>query len=196
MFDAQENRNWQILALTATQLVSDTIALFLHQQSKLVAEEDRKDHLPRIEVTNEAIRALVAYCKLFASLKLQQEEDFDEITIVDMMTDQVQFTWANQIYPSLSILGRSHFDYCAKFLESALMNDHKKTKKDDLDIFVQEIYFCRYLVIAPIDMKMADRVLSLLEKFLQLLQSEATNDEFKLGLLASLKYMVENLCFY
>ena len=63
------------------------ISLFLTQQSKLVAEEDKKDHLPRIEVKNEVLRALVAYCKLFASLKLQQEEDFDEITIVDMMTD-------------------------------------------------------------------------------------------------------------
>ena len=76
------------------------------------------------------------------------------------------------------------------------MNDHKKFKQDELDIFVQEIYFCRYLVIAPIDIKMADKVLSLLEKFLQLLQSESTNDEFKQGLLASLKYLVENLCFH
>ena len=43
---------------------------------------------------------------------------------------------------------------------------------------------------------MADKVLSLLEKLLQLLNSDNTNDDFKLGLLASLKYVVENLCFY
>ena len=43
---------------------------------------------------------------------------------------------------------------------------------------------------------MADKVLSLLEKFLQLLTTDNTNEDFKLGLLASLKYVVENLCFY
>lgn len=43
---------------------------------------------------------------------------------------------------------------------------------------------------------MADKVLGLLEKFIQMLASEHCSDDFKLGLLATLKYLVENLCFY
>ena len=43
---------------------------------------------------------------------------------------------------------------------------------------------------------MADKVLVLLEKFIQMLGSEHCSDDFKLGLLATLKYLVENLCFY
>jgi hypothetical protein len=108
----------------------------------------------------------------------------------------VQFTWSNKIYQSLSTLSRNHFDQCLKFLQLALQNDHRKCSKDETDTFIKEIYFCRYLVIAPTDIKMADKVLSLLEKFLQLLTTDNTNEDFKLGLLASLKYVVENLCFY
>lgn len=63
----------------------------------------------------------------------------------------------------------------------------------------QEIFFCRYLNIVPTDIKMGDKVLNLLEKFLHVLNSKASNnaeEEFKHGMLATLKYLIENLCFY
>jgi len=65
-----------------------------------------------------------------------------------------------------------------------------------LDIAMQEIYFCRYLSIAPTDFDMGAKVLELLEAFQQLLNSKNTNDELKLSLLATLKYLVGTLCFY
>ena len=43
---------------------------------------------------------------------------------------------------------------------------------------------------------MADKVLGLLEKFIQMLGADSCSDDFKLGLLATLKYLLENLCFY
>lgn len=43
---------------------------------------------------------------------------------------------------------------------------------------------------------MADKVLGLLEKFISMLGSDHANDDFKLGLLATLKYLLESLCFY
>lgn len=52
------------------------------------------------------------------------------------------------------------------------------------------------MVITPENVNMADKVLGLLEKFIQMLGSEHCNDDFKLGLLATLKYLLENLCFY
>jgi len=64
------------------------------------------------------------------------------------------------------------------------------------EVFIQEIYFARYLAITPENVNMADKVLGLLEKFIQMLSSEHCSDDFKLGLLATLKYLVENLCFY
>ena len=43
---------------------------------------------------------------------------------------------------------------------------------------------------------MADKVLGLLEKFIQMLGADSCSDDFKLGLLATLKYLLENLCYY
>ena len=46
---------------------------------------------------------------------------------------------------------------------------------------------------------MGDKVLNLLEKFLHVLNSKSSNtvdEEFKHGMLATLKYLIENLCFY
>ena len=46
---------------------------------------------------------------------------------------------------------------------------------------------------------MGDKVLNLLEKFLHVLSSKSGSDAdevFKHGMLATLKYLVENLCFY
>ena len=83
-------------------------------------EEDRKDNLPKLEVKTEVVQALLSYCKRFASMSFPKDDDLDEVTIVDLMTDQVQFTWSYKIYPSLSTLGRGHFDYCVKLLQVAL----------------------------------------------------------------------------
>ena len=87
MFDSDDVRNWQILALTSSQLVSDTIAILLEQQSRLVSEEDRKDHLPKIQVKMEVVHALVLYCKRFASMKFPQDDDLEDLTIVDLLSD-------------------------------------------------------------------------------------------------------------
>jgi hypothetical protein len=46
---------------------------------------------------------------------------------------------------------------------------------------------------------MGDKVLNLLEKFLHVLSAKSGSDAdevFKHGMLATLKYLVENLCFY
>ena len=127
-FDSDDVRNWQILALTSAQLVSDTIAILLEQQSKLVSDEDKKDYLPKLEVKMEVMQALIAYCKRFASMDFPEDDELEDLTIVNILQDQVTFTWANKIYPSLSTLGRGHFDYCLKFLQVALQNDHRKCK--------------------------------------------------------------------
>jgi hypothetical protein len=46
---------------------------------------------------------------------------------------------------------------------------------------------------------MGDKVLNLLEKFLHVISAKSGSDAdevFKHGMLATLKYLVENLCFY
>ena len=55
------------------------------------------------------------------------------------------------------------------------------------------------MVIVPTDIRMGDKVLNLLEKFLHVLSAKSGSDAdevFKHGMLATLKYLVENLCFY
>ena len=69
-FDSDDARNWQILALTSSQLVADTIAILLEQQTKLVSEDDRKDYLPKLEVKMEVVQELIAYCKRFATMEV------------------------------------------------------------------------------------------------------------------------------
>ena len=81
-------------------------------------------------------------------------------------------------------------------MQRALQNDHRTVSNAEKEIFIQEIYFGRYLVITPENVNMADKVLGLLEKFIQMLGSDHCSDDFKLGLLAALKYLLENLCFY
>ena len=51
---------------------------------------------------------------------------------------------------------------CLKFLQRALQNDHRKISEADKELFVQEIYFARYLCITPNDNIMAEKVLVLL----------------------------------
>ena len=81
-------------------------------------------------------------------------------------------------------------------MQRALQNDHRAISSKDKEQYIQEIYFGRYLVLTPENVNMADKVLGLLEKFIQMLQTDDCNDNFKLGLLATLKYLIENLCFY
>ena len=59
---------------------------------------------------------------------------------------------------------------------------------DDKEIYIQEIYFGRYLAITPENVNMADKVLGLLEKFISLLTADVCSEDFKLGILATLKY--------
>lgn len=75
----------------------------------------------------------------------------------------------------------------------------KKATEEQVQEATQEIFFCRYLVIVPTDIKTGDKVLNLLESFLHVLTSKTGHDAeevFKHGMLATLKYLVENLCFY
>ena len=202
MFDSDDAQNWRVLGLTAMLLVADTLALILEQPSKIQQDQDKLHKiapLPKIEVSLDVTQKLVEFCKRFASFKIPQDSGDDaleELSIIDILFDKVQFTWANKIYPALSTFSPQHFDLCLKFLQRALQNDHRAVSKEAKEVFIQEIYFGRYLIITPESVNMADKVLGLLEKFIQMLGSDTCNDDFKLGLLATLKYLLENLCFY
>ena len=126
MFDSDDAQNWRILGLTAMLLVADTIALILEQPSQIQLDADKKRKippLPRLEVSLEVTSKLMEFCKTFASLKLPQDSGDDaleDLTIIDILFDKVQFTWANKIYPALSAFSPQHFDMCLKFLQRAL----------------------------------------------------------------------------
>lgn len=111
MFDTDNVRNWQILGFVVSILVSDTVALLL---------ERRPGHLPQIQVSAEMTDVLIGLCKRFAQSNMavqgQTSEENDEYTIVDVLFDQVQFIWANQIYPKLSMLSGRHFDACLRMI--------------------------------------------------------------------------------
>ena len=122
MFDSDDVQNWRVLGLTVMLLVADTIGLILEQPTSLEKEADRKsgkDSLPPIEVSNEVGLKLFEFCRRFASFRFPldpADEELDELSIVDILFDKVQFTWANKIYPSLSTLSVPHFDMSLKFL--------------------------------------------------------------------------------
>ena len=67
--------------------MSDTIAILLEQQSKLTSEEARKDYLPKLEVKMEVVQSLISYCKRFASMKFPQDDELEDLTIVDLLSD-------------------------------------------------------------------------------------------------------------
>lgn len=97
------------------------------------------------------------------------------------------------------MLSRRHFDACLKMIQLPLQIQLSKSSENQVQEATQEVFFCRYLVIVPTDIKTGDKVLNLLEKFLHILTSkQGTESEevFKHGVLATLKYLVENLCFY
>jgi hypothetical protein len=59
----------------------------------------------------------------------------------------------------LSLSSRTNFDVCLKFLQTSLTVDVKKlddVKKADL---IEQIYFARYLAVAPTTFEMASKVL-------------------------------------
>jgi hypothetical protein len=97
------------------------------------------------------------------------------------------------------MLSRRHFDACLKMIQLPLQIQLSKSSENQVQEATQEVFFCRYLVIVPTDIKTGDKVLNLLEKFLHILTSkQGTESEevFKHGVLATLKYLVENFCFY
>lgn len=153
-------------------LVADTLALILEQPTKIQQDVDKKNNilpLPKIEISLDVAQKLVDFCKRFATFKFPVDpldDEMEDLSIADILFDKVQFTWANKIYPSLSTFSGLHFDICLKFLQRALQNDHRVVSREEKEVFIQEIYFCRYLVITPESVNMADKVLGLLEKFL------------------------------
>lgn len=79
--------------------------------------------LPPLEFSSEVALKLIEFCKRFASFKLPQDQteiELEELSIIDILFDKVQFTWANKIYKNMSTMTQSHFDACLKFLQRAL----------------------------------------------------------------------------
>ena len=51
-----------------------------------MSEDDRKDYLPKLEVKMEVVHALISYCKRFATMEFEQDEELeDELTIVNIL---------------------------------------------------------------------------------------------------------------
>lgn len=118
MFDSDDAQNWRVLGLTTMLLVADTIALIL-EQSTTIERKSKTERLPPIEVSTEVGLKLLDFCRRFASFRFPldpADEELGELSIVDILFDKVQFTWANKIYPSLSTLSVPHFDMSLKFL--------------------------------------------------------------------------------
>ncbi len=106
------------------------------------------------------------------------------------MHEQIQFIWSNKIFAYLSKSSKANFDACYKFVQQPLSNDQRKYSQVENDSFIQQIYFGRYLQIAPSDMEMGTKVLNLLDTLLNVLISKV-DDDFKKCLLSTLKYFIE-----
>lgn len=94
----------------------------------------------------------------------------------------------------MSKSSRANFDICLKWIHSALNHDHKKYDESQVADFIQQIYFGRYLAIAPTDLEMGAKVLQLLDSFLSMLNQKVGNF-FKEGLLSTLRHLCEFLWF-
>jgi len=97
----------------------------------------------------------------------------------------------------MSHISRQLFDLTLEVLNNALqeLNDLQEKKKGSAEIEAQTqwVYFCRHLAISPNDIMMGSEVTLLFDNFHRVLKS--AKDDCKMGMLASLKSLVDNLNF-
>ncbi len=78
-------------------------------------------------------------------------------------------------------------------MNGCLLHDYRKLREDEIQVYAQRIYFCRFLQIVPVDKLMSNDVHMMMDNICNLLIEKQITPQFKNVLLMTLKFQVEQL---